>query len=215
MLNTMTMKTFTIEANTFLTRKIEGFYNTDFGGSYYPGNPNYLYQIKNDPHHNWTTLHIKQSQNQLRSVIQDDLPKIASQLGINNLTVCVVPRAKALHTYRPDQLLFKKTVQEVIHSLDHLFIDGIDSIVRVKDTLTTHLTRPIANYDNNGPDVYKGISQDTCQFDIQNIRGKDILLIDDVYTKTANVAEDMIQTLLNFGAKNVYFYCIGNTIKKN
>ena len=41
------------------------------------------------------------------------------------------------------------------------------------------------------------------------IKGKNILLIDDLYTKSININEDMIQALLDNGAKSVIFYSIG------
>jgi predicted amidophosphoribosyltransferase len=44
--------------------------------------------------------------------------------------------------------------------------------------------------------------------------GKDILLIDDIYTKTVNIDEDAIQALLSKGAKSVSFYAIGFTVSK-
>lgn len=46
------MTPFTIEQNAFLNRNIQGFYHSEFGGYDYPGNPNFLYKLKNDPHHN-------------------------------------------------------------------------------------------------------------------------------------------------------------------
>lgn len=64
---------------------------------------------------------------------------------------------------------------------------------------------------NDGSDPYPGISIDTCSFSA-SINGRDILLIDDIYTKTVNIDEDMIQALLNNGANTVTFYAIGNTI---
>ena len=44
--------------------------------------------------------------------------------------------------------------------------------------------------------------------------GKDILLIDDIYTKTVNIDEDAIQALLDNGARSVFFYAIGKTVSK-
>jgi hypothetical protein len=37
-------------------------------------------------------------------------------------------------------------------------------------------------------------------------------LIDDVYTRTVNIDEDMVQALLSSGANSVTFYAIGKTI---
>ena len=66
-------------------------------------------------------------------------------------------------------------------------------------------------YVNDGPEPYPGISSDTCSFS-NNINGKDILLIDDIYTRTVNIDEDVIQSLINLGANTVSFYAIGKTV---
>ena len=63
------MTTFTIEINQYLTQEIQGFYHTDFGGVNLPNNPNYLYKLKNDPHHNWSVDWIRQAQEQLLRVL--------------------------------------------------------------------------------------------------------------------------------------------------
>jgi predicted amidophosphoribosyltransferase len=42
--------------------------------------------------------------------------------------------------------------------------------------------------------------------------GKDILLIDDVYTCSINIDEDAIQALYDNGANSVIFYAIGKTV---
>ena len=47
---------------------------------------------------------------------------------------------------------------------------------------------------------------------LKHVKGKDILLIDDVYTKSINIDEDAIQVLLDKGARSVLFYCIGKTV---
>ena len=64
---------------------------------------------------------------------------------------------------------------------------------------------------NDGSEPYPGISSDTCTFS-RNINSSDILLIDDIYTRTVNIDEDMIQSLFDCGANSVSFYAIGNTV---
>ena len=58
---------------------------------------------------------------------------------------------------------------------------------------------------------YPGITEKTC--DVKNVNRKDILLIDDLYTEGVNIDEDAIQTLLDNGATNVFFYSLGKTKK--
>lgn len=205
------MTPFTIVRNNYLTRNINGFYHTDFGGVELPNNPNYLYKLKNDPHHNWSDFRIQEAQQQLLAVLLNDLPDVLSQTNKSSFTVCVVPRAKADRTYRPNQLLFKATVKTAVNRLGNSFIDGTDFITRHTNTKTTHLRRPMEGFVNDGSEPYPGISLATCNFST-NINGRDILLIDDIYTRTVNIDEDMIQALLSLEANSVTFYAIGNTI---
>ena len=46
------------------------------------------------------------------------------------------------------------------------------------------------------------------------VRGKDIVLIDDLYTKTVNIDEDAIQALHDNGARSVIFYSVGKTLSR-
>jgi predicted amidophosphoribosyltransferase len=205
------MTPFTIAQNSFLKQNIQGFYHTHFGGVDLPNNPNFLYKLKNDPHHNWTTEHLKTAITEFANILIDDLPKVQSHLGISSLTVCVVPRSKADKNYSQNQLLFKATVKHIVNKLG--LTDGTDYITRHTNTKTTHLKKPIEGFDNDGDLPYIGITNATCNIS-DSVNGKDILLIDDIYTKTVNIDEDAIQTLLNKGAKSVAFYAIGNTVLK-
>jgi len=208
------MTPFTIERNRFLTENIQGFYHTDFGGYQMPNNPNYLYKLKNDPHHNWPGYRLEEAQRILLRVLIDELPEVQAAINRNPLTVCVVPRAKADNSYQPNEMLFKATVKKAVNQLGNNFLDGTNYIVRHTNTKTTHLRQPMENFENDGLEPYPGISSDTCSFS-PNINEKNILLIDDIYTKTVNVDEDMLQSLLNRGANSVAFYAIGKTIKNS
>lgn len=205
------MTPFTIERNGYLNQNIQGFYHTHFGGVDLPNNPNFLYKLKNDPHHNWTTDHLKTAIAEFEKILIDDLPKIQSHLGVASLTVCVVPRSKADKNYSQNQLLFKATVKHIVNKLG--LIDGTDYIIRHTNTKTTHLKKPMEGFNNDGDLPYVGITNATCNIS-DSVNGKDILLIDDIYTKTVNIDEDAIQALLNKGAKSVTFYAIGNTVLK-
>jgi predicted amidophosphoribosyltransferase len=205
------MTPFTIEANQYLTQEIQGFYHTDFGGVNLPNNPNYLYKLKNDPHHNWSDDWIRQAQEQLLRVLLIDLPEVQNQIHKNPLTICVIPRAKADNTYNQNQLLFKATVRNAVIRLGNSFIDGTNFIQRHTNTKTTHLRQPIDGYNNDGANPYIGITNATCNIS-NNVIGKNILLIDDIYTRTVNIDEDAIQALISKGANSVSFYAIGKTV---
>lgn len=205
------MTPFTIERNSFLTQNIQGFYHTHFGGVDLPNNPNFLYKLKNDPHHNWTIDQLKTAMNEFANILNIDFPKIQTHLGKSQMTICVVPRSKADNTYHQNQLLLKVTIKHVVNNLG--LIDGTDYITRHTNTKTTHLKKPMEGFNNDGDLPYVGITNATCNIS-NNVNGKDILLIDDIYTKTVNIDEDAIQSLLSKGAKSVAFYAIGNTVLK-
>ena len=147
---------------------------------------------------------------QFAKILQQDLPQILRQTSKNNLTVCVIPRSKSENYYRKNQLFFREIISIVVDNLPN-FENGTKYIIRHTNTRTTHLDRNGEGGDGNLP--YPGITKDTCTISDQ-VRGKDILLIDDLYTKTVNIDEDAIQTLLNKGAKSVTFYSVGKTVPR-
>ena len=198
------MYRFVIQSNSYLSRDVEAFYHTDYIGHKKPGNPDYINMLKNTYNDRPESI-LDNAVQELRKVLLDDLPQI---LRLTPLTVCVVPRAKT--NYQPDQLLFKSTVRDVVNQLNNFFIDGIDYIVRHTNTKTTHLPPNTPNYNNDGAAPYPGITVETCNIS-SNVRDKDILLIDDIYTRNVNIDEDAIQALLDEGARSVTFYAVGCT----
>lgn len=209
------MKSFTIKQNECLNQDIQGYYHTDYvayeNRNTIDNYPIYLLTLKNDPKKNWSSYKLKDSKDELLKVLLKDLPNILQESNLKQLTVCVVPRAKADNTYRQDQQLFKETISDAVNQLGTNYENGTDFIVRHKNTKTTHIRRPIEGFDNDGSEPYSGISMATCNFS-SDIKGIDILLIDDIYTKNIDIDEDMIQALLNCGANSVTFYSIGKTI---
>ncbi len=203
------MTEFTITANECLNQDIQAFYHVPFYGSRdFANSPTYLYKLKNDPHHTWDQQQLSAAVRQLSNTLQNDFPEISKILQVDEITVCAVPRAKANHT--PDQLLFQSTVGNVANRLVG-FSDGTAYIMRHTNTRTTHLRKPIAGYTNDGPMPYAGITLDTCTIS-NNVEGRDILLVDDIYTPSVGIDEDAIQALLDSGAKSVTFYSIGHTM---
>ncbi|QAR32265.1 amidophosphoribosyltransferase [Geovibrio thiophilus] len=202
------MNEFTISSNKYLSKNIRAFYHINYVRMGNPGNPDYLNVLKNTYNKEHSAKLNKASEN-LRNVLKEDLPKLLLELKLKMLTVCVVPRAKSESAYEADQLLFKSTVRSVISGLIG-FEDGTDYIVRYKNTRTTHFYKDIPNYDNDGSSPYPGISRDTCHI-APCVKGKNILLIDDIYTKNVNIDEDAIQALFVHGASNVFFYSVGKT----
>ena len=65
--------------------------------------------------------------------------------------------------------------------------------------------------ENDGPSPYPGIMKDTCQINKQEIAGKNVILVDDIYTPGCNIDEDGIQTMYDCGAAQVSFYAVAKT----
>jgi hypothetical protein len=197
----------------FLQQDTTAFYHADYnsGGSWQIRNSieNLIWTFKNDV--DPFPERLPSVQQQLSAILRQDLPEILRQVRKNNLTVCVVPRAKAENYYRADQLLFRRVISNVVDQLPN-FENGTNYIVRHTNTRTTHLDRNGEGGDGNLP--YPGITKDTCTISGQ-VTKKDILLIDDLYTKGVNIDEDAIQALLDKGANSVTFYSIGKTVPRN
>ena len=201
------MYKFLIQSNSYLSRDVEAFYHTNYVGYKKPGNPDYINTLKNT-YNSYPESMLDNAVQELRRVLLDDLDNLLQILQLTPLTVCVVPRAKT--NYQPNQLLFKSTVRDVVNQLNSFFINGIDYIVRHTKTKTTHLPAHTPDYNNEGAAPYPGITVETCNIS-GNVRDKDILLIDDVYTRNVNIDEDAIQALLDKGARSVTFYAVGCT----
>ncbi len=201
--------------NSYLDGYISAYYHSDYLGG--EGRwcedgtiENMICTLKNDitP---CTNEKIKVASDKLHLILLRDLQCFndAIKKGKHEkMVVCVVPRAKV--KYESNQLFFRKTVSNVVKKLPY-FIDGTNFILRQVDTKTTH--RAKYGYGGYGEMPYPGITEDTCEIS-DEVKGKDILLIDDVYTKTINIDEDAIQALLNKGAKSVVFYAVGKTVSK-
>jgi len=197
---------FQISANEYLSRSTNGFYHVSYTGMGNPGNPNYLNDLKNT-FNSFSEHKLQSAVRELREVLEEDLLQIYQLLGLSVITVCVVPRAKAENTYQQNQQLFRATVQAAI-AQRHGFIDGTNYIRRYTNTRTTHLRNPISNYINDGPLPYPGIIEETCEIS-RNVNGKNILLIDDIYTPGVNIDEDAINALLKAEARTLTFYAVG------
>jgi len=200
------MEEFTVCANVeYLEKDIKGFYHVNYTGYKKPGNPDYLNDLKNT-FGNYSQEKLRNAVEQLYNILKNDLSRFD-----RGLTICIVPRAKAENTYKDCQLLFKKSIQDLIKELK--FQDGSNYIVRHTDTKTTHLTHSCraAPYAGDGDMPYPGITKNTCSVS-SDVKGKNILLVDDIYTTGVNIDEDAIQALLDNGVSSIIFYAVGKTV---
>lgn len=202
---------FIIYSNDYLKIGITAFYHSDYhsGGNWRIESTieNMIWTLKNDS--SPFPLRLPRAKQQIENILSTDLPQILSSTYFNSLTVCVVPRAKKDSYYKSDQLYFRQIINDVVNKLNG-FHNGTDYIKRHTNTKTTHLR---GEEGGDGRLPYIGITKNTCTIS-KEVQNKDILLIDDIYTKSVNIDEDAIQELLDNGAKSVIFYAIGKTVSR-
>lgn len=208
-------KTNNRQVGTFLTKKVQAYYHDDYHGGDQELRDtagtveNIITTLKNQFKDRSTDDLLMAAKYMIR-ILNADLPQILEMTEKCEFVVCAIPRSKAENTYINVQLLFKKAIHVSVKNLNS-FIDGTNYIVRHTDTRTTHMDK--SGYGGVGNLPYPGITKDTCTIS-DKVRGKDILLIDDLYTASVNIDEDAIQALFDNGARSVIFYSLGKTIKR-
>lgn len=202
------MNSFMITTNEFLQKDIPAYYRYDYTTYRTEGNPDFINHLKNQ-FGDTKAYTLQNAVNELKKAIEEDLTIIKKLHGNANLTVCVIPRAKAESYYSDNQKLFKRVISSVVDKANG-FINGTNYILRHTNTRTTHMNR--SRYGGDGDMPYVGITKATCHISSE-VRGKEILLIDDIYTKGVNIDEDAIQSLIDNGAKSVLFYAVAKTYK--
>lgn len=205
----------TRQRGLFLSKPVEAFYHGDYVG----GNSerretigsveNIITTLKNQFQDKSNEVLLNAGK-KLIEVLKGDLPQVLQKSGKETLTICVVPRSKALSSYSGNQLVFKHAVCVATTKLKG-FIDGSSYVIRHTNTRTTHLDR--SGYGGDGDLPYPGITKKTCTIS-DKVKGADILLIDDLYTESVNIDEDAIQALFDKGAKSVFFYSLGKTVSR-
>ncbi len=196
--------------NNFLKTSVDAYYRFNYTGFGSENNPDFLNYLKNQ-FGDTSKKVLENSVETLKRILIADLTEIQNKYEDSDLFVCVVPRAKNERSYSSDQKLFKKTVSEIIYEIRGLE-NGANTISRHTNTITTHMHRSGRGGDGELP--YPGITTDTCYF-FDHLTDKNILLIDDIYTKSVNIDEDVIQALYDNGAKNVIFYSVAKTLLRN
>ncbi|KMQ65259.1 hypothetical protein ACM39_16370 [Chryseobacterium sp. FH2] len=200
------MKNFTINTNSYLDYEIKAYY---FGTheNWRSTEVGFLNTLKND---DGTFTNAKrefgftldEAKNKVKEILTKDLIEIKKNYD-SKLTICIVPRSKPLTMYNDNQLKFSEAIKEFVNEHTE-FYDGTNYIQRVIETPVTHLTRDYSS-------VTVGLTKETCNIS-DEVNGKDIILIDDIYTESVNIIEDAIQALFDNGAKSVILYTVGKTI---
>lgn len=205
------MISFEIGVNNFLSCKTRGYYHQLYTGFNCEDNPDFVNFLKNT-FGNTPIWLLKESMQKVIGILSDDIPKLVELENEKEWLCICVPRAKRETFYSDKQLLFRKAVSYAINNISGIS-DGTDCIVRELDTVTTHLknAKNLGTYMNDGELPYPGITKKTCRINRDRIHNKNVILIDDIYTKNVNIDEDCIQALVDNGAGNVIFYSIGYT----
>lgn len=208
------MERYIIQRNDFLSINIQAYFNTYYVGYKRPGNPDFLNELKNT-FNDKPSIDLKKAMEPIYDRFVEDIPKIIQENQFDECVLVSVPRSKAYSMYSNNQLLFNETIKNSFSAICKKvpfckLFDGSEWITRIKNTKTTHIRKEISGFNNDGNLPYPGITKDTCVYN-SAIKGKDIILIDDIYTATVNIDEDCIQALLDWGAKSVVFYSIGYT----
>lgn len=202
-----------IESNSYLTKQITAFYDCAYmrpdpeGSGFSIRVSDAIRTLKNTFNHE-SDNELFRAKNYIRTIATTDLKQIIEQERIENPIIVCVPRSKA--DFSDKQLLFRKAISEAANNT--VATNGAEYIRRIRNTKTTHLanTRK-GDMSGDGDMPYPGITNDTCRLS-GSVSGRNVILVDDIYTKTVNIDEDCCQFLLDNGAKSVTLYTICKTM---
>lgn len=202
-----------IESNSYLTKQITAFYDCAYmrpdpeGSGFSIRVSDAIRTLKNTFNHE-SDNELFRAKNYIRTIATTDLKQIIEQERIENPIIVCVSRSKA--DFSDKQLLFRKAISEAANNT--VATNGAEYIRRIRNTKTTHLanTRK-GDMSGDGDMPYPGITNDTCRLS-GSVSGRNVILVDDIYTKTVNIDEDCCQFLLDNGAKSVTLYTICKTM---
>ena len=141
-------------------------------------------------------------------VLAADLEQLVRVYG--PLTVCAIPRSKREEAYHPAKMGLKRAIRKAVTKCLGIS-DGLDYIIRHTNTLCTH--RSYWGYGGDGEGPRRGLLRDTCDI-ASEVAGKNIVLVDDIYTVGVGIDEDGVQALLDAGANSVIMYTFGCTASR-
>lgn len=202
-----------IESNSYLTKQITAFFDCAYmrpdpeGSGFSIRVSDAIRTLKNTFNHE-SDNELFRAKNYIRTIATTDLKQIIEQERMENPIIVCVPRSKA--DFSDKQLLFRKAISEAANNT--VATNGAEYIRRIRNTKTTHLanTRK-GDMSGDGDMPYPGITNDTCRLS-GSVSGRNVILVDDIYTKTVNIDEDCCQFLLDNGAKSVTLYTICKTM---
>ena len=191
----------------YLDREVDLYFHDHYYGFSSPENAlRYINYLKNDLR-GFDNL-IAQSEETATKVLAADLSELVNLYG--PLTVCGIPRSKREDSYPPEKMGLKRAIRKAI-AMNPLLADGMDYIVRHTNTQCTH--RSYWGHGGDGEGPRPGLLRDTCYLS-NEIFGKNIVLVDDIYTADVGIDEDGVQALFDAGAKSVIMYTFGCTARR-
>ena len=193
--------------DAFLDRDIDLYFHAHYYGFSSAENTiKYVNYLKND-RRDFDKL-IAASEDRAAAVLAADLAELVGVYG--PLTVCGIPRSKREDAYPPEKMGLKRAIRKAI-AMNSNLSDGLDYIVRHTNTLCTH--RSYWGYGGDGEGPRRGLMHETCNISAE-VAGKDIVLVDDIYTAGVGIDEDGVQALLDAGARSVIMYTFGCTASR-
>ena len=193
--------------DAFLDRDIDLYFHAHYYGFSSAENTiKYVNYLKND-RRDFDKL-IAASEDRAAAVLAADLAELVGVYG--PLTVCGIPRSKREDAYPPEKMGLKRAIRKAI-TMNPNLSDGLDYIVRHTNTLCTH--RSYWGYGGDGEGPRRGLMRDTCNISVE-VAGKNIVLVDDIYTAGVGIDEDGVQALLDAGARSVIMYTFGCTASR-
>ena len=221
------MEKFTIEANEYLDKDTTAYFNYDYIAKEKDDDSESIsavIRLLKNTFNEETVDKLNEAKKRIKDIMVENIPTIIEENKLTSCVIIVIPRAKKKAEYFRNQLFFIDAVSEAARDIN--CIDGTNCIKRIENTKTTHLGRnvgretvngtiPQGEDSNDGDFPYPGILRNTCNIDESFIKNRDIVLVDDIYTKGINIDEDAIQTLYEYGAKKVVFYSIAKTKRFN
>ena len=207
------LKCYTLDPNSFLHKEIEAFYSYEYIKLNSDNANNFSGMVSDDIRTLKNTFNkeidniMLSAKDSIRTISTTDIKAIINKKNIADPVVVCVPRSKA--SFSDQQLLFQKAISEAVKNIG--VVDGSRYIKRISDTKTTHLIRTKkGDMGGDGDLPYPGITKKTCRL-CGSVHGRNIILVDDIYTKTVNIDEDCCQFLLDNGANSVILYTICKT----
>ena len=209
----MYMQRHILSPNNFLRSQVTAYYDCPYlrfdpnnSESFANRVSDAIRSLKNQ-YNNKTDRELMRARAYIRTIATTDLKELLSKENLRDPVIVCVPRSKADFTEK--QLFFHKAISEAAKAVG--VTDGTGYIKSTINTKTTHLANTRnGDMSGDGDMPYPGITNRTCKLN-GYIYAKNVILVDDIYTRSVNIDEDCCQYLLDNRAESVILYTICKT----